>query len=186
MASKKTYTIIFIAVAIIVVVAVLLYVFRCKLFNLNSCVKDPNKEKEPVPHGSPTTTWIPEIFPLNLGMFGPKIKALQKKLVLPKYGADGKFGNETKDALIAKGSPVPLPEPDYNTLMGIVIPSEQIGKNVYAKWNDVKVFNSDFSVYKITKKDEYVGTITGINKNYPAFYNLSADRKVTIVAVYVG
>ena len=96
--SKKTYTLLFIAVIIIIAILSIWY-----FFFREPPVEDPNKKNEPIPLDSPTSQWVPETFPLNVGMFGTKIRELQKKLVLPKYGADGKFGNETKSALTAKG-----------------------------------------------------------------------------------
>lgn len=77
-------------------------------------VPDPNKSNTPVPDGSPTPKWIPEVFKLDVGMYGKKIKALQKKLGIAD---DGKFGNQTKASVIAAGKTVPLSEPDYNAIV---------------------------------------------------------------------
>lgn len=126
MAFTRNTRIIFFAIAAVVVIGgILIYIFRCKLFpSLSSCVEDPNKNNIPVPPGSPTPKWVPESFPLNVGMFGPKIKALQKALGFqstdknaPNY-QDGYFGGEeTKSAIIAKGKTVPLSEADYNSIV---------------------------------------------------------------------
>ena len=106
---------ILILIAAITLAAILAYVFRCKLFPaLASCVEDPNKNNTPVPPGSPTPKWIPEVPPYNVGMFGPKIKALQTALGI---SADGKFGQQTKAAVIAKGKSVPLSTTDYNDII---------------------------------------------------------------------
>lgn len=125
MAMNKKYIKWFIVIAVIVIAAILIYVFRCKLFpSLFSCVDDPNKNNTPVPQGSPTTTWVKESFPLNVGMFGPKIKALQKALGFqdtnknaPNF-QDGYFGSaETKPAVIAKGKSVPLTQTAYDDIL---------------------------------------------------------------------
>lgn len=121
MASQRKTLIWLLVIAVIAIVAaIIIYLFRCDIFkNLNSCVQDPNKNNTPVPPGSPTTKWVPEQFPLNLGMFGPKIKALQQALEFAEVDQDGKFGNiKTKPAVIAKGYSVPLSEADYNKIIG--------------------------------------------------------------------
>lgn len=113
--SKKTLTIVFIAAIIIIVIAVIVYVFRCNIFpKLSSCVADPNKDGIPVPTGSPTPTWVDEFFPLNVGMFGPQIKKLQTALGIE---ADGKFGSQTATSVTAKGKVVPLDKPGYDSIV---------------------------------------------------------------------
>lgn len=179
---------ILILIGVITLAAILVYVFRCKLFPaLASCVEDPNKNNIPVPPGSPTTTWVKESFPLNVGMFGPKIKALQKALGFqdtnknePNF-QDGYFGDkETKPAVINAGYSVPISEPDYNKI--IAVSAEFIGKNAYALINDVRVSNLDNSVYKIAKKDEWCGKVSGKEGD---FYLLSGNRKVGTGSVYL-
>ena len=121
---KSLYWLFGLAVAALVI-GILIYFFRCDIFkNLGSCVEDPNETNVPVPPGSPTPRWVPETFPLNIGMFGPKIKALQKALGFqdidkdkPKY-QDGRFGTrETLPAIQAKGYNVPLSETDYQKIV---------------------------------------------------------------------
>jgi len=113
--SKKTLKGIFIVAIIVIVIALAVYLFRCDIFkNLGSCVEDPNKNNIPVPAGSPTPKWVAETFPLNIGMFGTKIKALQTALGI---AADGKLGSQTNSALIAKGYTVPLSLTDYNNIV---------------------------------------------------------------------
>lgn len=115
MAMNKKYWKWFIVIAVIVIAAILIYVFRCKLFPaLASCVPDPNLTNTPIPPGSPTPKWVPETFPLNVGMYGPKIKALQTVLGI---SADGKFGPQTNAAIIAKGKAVPLTQAGYDDII---------------------------------------------------------------------
>lgn len=110
--SKGTYQFIFIAAFVVVVGGVILYfVFR------DPPVEDPNKNGTPVPPGSPSTKWIPEYFPLNLSMFGDKIRALQKALGFTGTAIDGKLGTNTRDAIIAKGYAFPLSQTDYNKII---------------------------------------------------------------------
>lgn len=109
--TRKTYFIIFAIVAAVIVIAVILYyIFR------ETPVKDPNEETPvpPVPPGSGTPKWVPESFPLNVGMFGSKTKKLQTALGI---SADGKFGTQTKASVIAKGKSVPLSQADYNIIV---------------------------------------------------------------------
>lgn len=106
-----------IAVAAIVI-GILIYIFRCDIFkNLSSCVEDPNESNTPVPPGSPTPKWVPEVPPYNIGMFGPKIKALQKALGFSTADQDGKLGPQTASAITAKGKSMPLSETDYNAIV---------------------------------------------------------------------
>lgn len=62
-------------------------------------------------------------FPLRKGSKGAKVKALQEALlakygksILPRYGADGDFGNETLAALKRVGLPESVEESTFNVL----------------------------------------------------------------------
>lgn len=119
--QRKTWVWLIVIAAIIILAAVLIYIFRCNIFkNLSTCVADPNKTNTPVPPGTPAENlgkWIPETPPYNLGMFGPKIKALQKALGLAEKDQDGKLGPQTSAAIVSKGYVVPLSESDYNKII---------------------------------------------------------------------
>lgn len=119
MAFQRKTLIWFLVIAVIIVVAaIVIYLFRCDIFkNLGSCVEDPNDTNQPIPTGSPTPKWVAETPPYNIGQFGPKIKALQKALGFSVADQDGKFGPQTASAVIAKGKPVPLPESDYQAIV---------------------------------------------------------------------
>ncbi len=64
-------------------------------------------------------------FPLKKGSRGTKVKALQEALIskygasiLPRYGADGDFGNEVATALAKEGLPSQIDESTFNALTG--------------------------------------------------------------------
>jgi len=63
-------------------------------------------------------------FPLKKGSRGAKVKAFQQALIakygasiLPKYGADGDFGNEMSAALNTEGLPSTIDQNTYNSLV---------------------------------------------------------------------
>lgn len=60
--------------------------------------------------------------------------------------------------------------------------SSDIGKIAYANNDGVIVLNSDFSIYKIAKKDEWVGTVYGVSNNN---YMTSGNRYVLKSDVYL-
>lgn len=184
--SKTTWTVIIIIAVIIIVIALIVYKFRCDIFSgLSSCVQDPNKTNTPVPAGSPSPTWVSETFPLNIGMYGAKIKALQTALNIT---ADGKFGPQTKGAVIAKGYTVPLSESDYNK---IVIPSSGGGNNTGKKTLDDYIgtyintgntinttvrYIADSSVFKTYGKNANVGRLgTALPNGYHEMFDVAGD-----------
>lgn len=57
-----------------------------------------------------------------------------------------------------------------------------IGKIAYASTDGVIVTNSDFSIYKIAAKDEWVGTVYSVGENN---YGVSGDRYVLQGEVYL-
>lgn len=146
-------------VIIVVIVAAVLLYFYFKGKNAN----DAPKTKTPKPIKKPTTPpppgvpkWVPEKFPLNVGMYGAYIQQLQAALGITQ---DGKFGTtETKPAVLAKGYNVPLSEADYNKLA-------IIGQPVYAYSDGILILNGDFSANSGTnvKTDDFLGNIVGIS-----------------------
>ena len=182
--AKKTYTLLFIAVIIIIAILVIWY-----FFFREPPVEDPNKKKVPVPPGSPTAEWVPETFPLNVGMFGTKIRELQKKLVLPKYGADGKFGNETKSALTAKGYSAPLSIDDYNSIIaGGITAGGPIGKSARAKSDLTALYLDDSpsspTFMKYIKQDNQAGIVEAISGEWYLFIT-AGNTKVKKDEVYL-
>lgn len=174
--TKKGWKVIFILIGIGVAL-ILLYAYRDKLFG--KTIKDPNLNNEPVPQGSGNPKWVPEKFDLDLGMYGPMIAKMQKALGISD---DGKFGNQTKSALQGKGYSVPLKKTDYDKIVKALTPSGEnnVGKVAYAKIDGVKVYNADFSIYKTAKKDEWIGTVEGVEGD---FYKTSGNRRVAIGSV---
>lgn len=140
--SKTSLRWIFWIVIAVIIIALLVYFFRCSIFsNLGSCIEDPNETNTPVPPGSPTPKWVPESFPLNVGMFGPKIKNLQKALGISQ---DGRFGTvETLPALQAKGYNVPLSLTDYDKIVNP--PATGGGTNFQAVKNGLGTAGKNFS-----------------------------------------
>lgn len=168
MALKKESLIwIFVIIAIVIIILAIWYFSKPK-------VQDPNKTNTPVPPGSPTTKWISESFPLNVGMYGTKIKALQTALSIP---ADGKFGQQTNAAIKAKGYSIPLSESDYN----MIVPSNTntntnngssinasscagaSGKDIlgYAQFDNTIVVNKSFKQPHSFSKNTCMGIVTG-------------------------
>lgn len=184
--TKSTLTIIFSVLAILVML-LLIWVFRCKLFNLASCAQQQadnlNKSNTPIPPGSPTSKWVAEHFDLTLGMVGPKIKALQSKLGI---ATDGKFGLQTKAAVIAAGYTVPLSQPNYNKIVGIVTPPSPPlqTKGIYAKYNNTIVRNKDFSQNRIAAKDEWLGLQTDVDATN-TYYELDGTYYVIKSSSYI-
>lgn len=145
--SRTAWTVIIVVAIILLIAAVLIYFFRCSIFkDLASCIEDPNDTNTPTPPGSPSTKWLPETPPYNLGMWGPKIKALQAALGFTGTSLDGKLGPMTRSAIIAKGYAFPLSQADYDKITGTttppnnnnpvgppaVDPGNVVGKKVYA------------------------------------------------------
>lgn len=157
--SRKTYTIIFIAVAVIIALAVILYfVFR------DPPIEDPNKTNTPVPAGSPTNKWVAESFPLTLSMYGSKIKVLQAALGFTGKALDGYLGTDTQSAILTKGYSLPLSQSDYNT----IITSKGTGaaqniKGAYAKYDNVVVRYKNLDPKRTVSKDSYLGRVTGLD-----------------------
>lgn len=82
--------------------------------------------------------------------------------IIPGNGSPAPGGNG--------GAPVPAPNP-------------AIGKIAYASIAGVKVFNSNYSIYKTAAKDEWVGTVQGTKDGL--FYVVSAGRLVGMGSVYL-
>ena len=96
------------ASAAIALIAFLVYwfMFRNNKPKQNSA-PPPKKTKQPI-------VWTDDSFPLHLYSSGANVTLLQQALIdkygnlLPKHGADGKFGNETLNALTSNGFPATI------------------------------------------------------------------------------
>lgn len=176
------------------VIAIVLIIVLVIWYFWPTSVKDPNQNNTPVPSGSPTPKWVPETFPLNIGMFGPKIKELQKALGFPaktlipggKY-QDGYFGSVyTQPAIIAKGYSVPLSLADYNSI--ITSNGGSAAQNIagaYAKFDGVAVYYiSDSSLYKKFNKDQWIGKISGEDIQDDNYWDIDGLYKVYKNSIY--
>ena len=155
--STKAIKWIIIVVVIIIIIAVAWY-----FISGAGSVKNPNKTNTPLPAGTPASQskWIPEAFPLNIGMYGTKIKALQSALGIT---ADGKFGTQTSGAITSAAYTIPLSQTDYNA---IVSPgtntntgTSAIGKFAYAAADGTTLYNPNYSVNRTFSADEFVGKV---------------------------
>ncbi len=88
-----------------------------------------------IPNAPTTSTSPKEGFPLKKGSKGSLVTNLQNALIkkygsqiLPKYGADGSFGNETLNALKTKGFPSSV---DSNTYTQILLSSGSSGASSF-------------------------------------------------------
>lgn len=148
-----------------------------------SSVQDPNKSNTPVPPGSPTPKWMPEVFPLNIGMFGTKIKTLQNALGIT---ADGKFGPQTNSAITSIGYSVPLSQADYNSI--IASNGGSAAQNIpgaYANFDGVSVYYiSDSSLYKKFNKGQWIGKISGEDIQDDNYWDIDGLYKVYKNSIY--
>jgi len=173
MSQKNIYVIVI--VVLIASISALVYKYRCNIFK---CTVD--KPQGSVPQGSLTTEWIPEMFPLNIGMYGPKIKELQKAL---KINVDGEFGTGTQTAVINKGYNLPITEDSYNEITSTGENNPDIGKLAKAKNPFTLLYFLNGNISTSKDKDESIGYIKSISGNY---YLLDGDiYKVKKSTVYL-
>lgn len=171
----KKLTIFLITVIVISSISALVYKYRCKIFKCE--VIKPN---EPVPSDSPTSDWVPEKVPYNVGMYGDKIRELQKVL---KIEADGKLGTLTKNAILNKGYNVPLSQLEYDKLISTNSNNPDIGKQAKAnKMFTILYWANSNSSATFRNTDEVVGQVTGITGDY---YLIMGGYKVRKVDVYL-
>jgi hypothetical protein len=84
----------------------------------------PESSKTRYSYNAPSPSGSSE-FPLKKGSRGAKVTAFQQALIakygasiLPRYGADGDFGNEVAAALKKEGLPSTVDESTYNSIVG--------------------------------------------------------------------
>lgn len=163
------------------VIAIILIIVLVIWYFWPPSVPDPNKSNTPVPPGSPSPKWLPEVFPLNVGMFGTKIKALQNALGIT---ADGKFGPQTQGAITSKGYLVPLDEASYNAIINPNL--ADVGKFAYAKNDGTTVYKPNYSVYKTYSKDDFIGKIIlNSSGTSPLNYTINGGYIVPVADVYL-
>jgi len=88
----------------------------------------PPKKQNPTPNAIDKAPVLEKNFPLKSGSKNELVKKLQEALIktygkniLPKYGADGQFGNEMIAALKSKGFSSIIDETTYNKIVGITV-----------------------------------------------------------------
>lgn len=88
---------------------------------------NPANKPDPGNHSSPAGS----PFPLAVGSKGTRVTELQNALlrnygssILPKYGADGRFGTELLSALRAKGYGVPVQEAEFKKITQTQTPAQ--------------------------------------------------------------
>lgn len=187
--SKTTWTWIIVVAIILIIVAIVIYLFRCSIFSgLSSCVEDPNNAGIPIPPGSPSVKWVPEVPPYNVGMFGPKIKALQKALGFSVIDQDGKLGSDTRAAIIAKGYAVPLSDADYNKIIGNPAPpatkktiDDYVGTFIKSGNIDGVIvrYIADNSEFKKYGKNANIGTLgNSVGTGYHKIFDVAGDSSL--------
>jgi hypothetical protein len=150
---------------------------------------ETEKEKEEVKEEKKLPDYTPpppnENFPLNMGMRGNKVKAMQVALKekfksdLGKYGSDGIFGKDTISALRSAGFDSPVAQGDYDNILAgkkktvpppaplppkkttekIKVTSKYVGSPV---WSSL----SDWTPYRLAGHGEYVGYAKEKVKDY--------------------
>lgn len=162
MAAIKNKAVIWIIVILAIIIAAALIWYIISVIKSNRVAASAPKGKNTVKITKPSsaspskTDWIPESFPLNVGMYGPYTQQLQAALGINQ---DGEFGTDTKAAVIAKGYNLPLSQDDYNTLA-------LVGQLVYAYSNGVIILNDDFTFNpaKVSEGD-LLGKIISVNND---------------------
>ncbi|MBI3502299.1 MAG: hypothetical protein HY063_10945 [Bacteroidetes bacterium] len=102
-------------------------------------------------------------FPLKKGSKGTKVKTLQDALIakygrdiLPRYGADGDFGNEMATALAKKNLPDTIDENTYNVLVKTTgFDASQLAKSLYKDAVNKDISGVISSLKKMRTKDDY-------------------------------
>jgi hypothetical protein len=128
-------------------------------------------------------------FPLKKGSKGSKVKSLQRALIakfgksiLPKYGADGDFGNETTSGLKRAGLPSEVDQSTYDSLVsgvgvsaGSSIDAAGIGKTLADAALAADVTQMIPALQKMNSTDDY----TAVNREFEN-YNIGGVRKTLV------
>jgi hypothetical protein len=128
-------------------------------------------------------------FPLKKGSKGSKVKMLQRALIakfgkslLPKYGADGDFGNEMVSGLKRAGLPSEVDQSTYDSLVsgagvssGSSIDAAAIGKILADAAVAGDVSRMLPSLQKMSSTDDY----TAVNREFEN-YNIQGVRKTLV------
>ncbi|MFA6923607.1 MAG: peptidoglycan-binding domain-containing protein [Bacteroidales bacterium] len=140
-------------------------------------------------------------FPLKKGSKGAKVKTLQEyliskygKTILPKYGADGDFGDETVSALKKSGIPEVIDESTYNVLvsgnaiepktLAQTLYNAAVSKNINLVLQSLKSMKTtkDYSAVSETFKEYRFGMVrkTLVNGMLDSFTSESDKQKIRL------
>jgi hypothetical protein len=142
----------------------------------------------PINTGSGSSSGSDE-FPLKKGSKGSKVKSLQRALiakfgksVLPKYGADGDFGNETTAGLKKAGLPSEVDESTYNALLsgngttaGTSVNAAGIAKALY----DAAMAADESAMIAGLQKMASTADYSAVNSEFEN-YNIGGVRKTLV------
>ena len=113
-------------------------------------------------------------FPLKKGSKGAKVKALQDALIakngkgiLPKYGADGGFGNEMTSALKKLNLPDTIDESTYNIIVqssSSSFDASALAKSLYKDAVNQNIDGVISSLKKMSTKDNYTAVSNEFKK----------------------
>lgn len=179
----------------------------------------------PAPPSSGGSTYTPPIynprpagdsFPIKSGSRGPRVRALQEAFIrkfgansLPRFGADGDFGSETRNAFQSKGWPTSFDETNYNQYAGSSASSGEaasnstltdalsIAKELYAaSWGFTDRFVTalkriknvaDYSLVNERFKEQFWGTPqTIVVAGLSSYFSAEAKEKIRAEFVRIG
>jgi hypothetical protein len=129
-------------------------------------------------------------FPLHKGSRGAKVKAFQQALIakygssiLPKYGADGDFGNEVAAALKKEGLPSTVDESTYNSIVGGGSGNNSSNKGVSDSFDPSGVANSLFTA---VQNSDFSTTLSVLRKINDTTQYAAADVVYKTLAPFLG
>lgn len=103
-------------------------------------------------------------FPLHKGSRGAKVKAFQQALIskygasiLPRYGADGDFGNEMAAALKKEGLPSTIDEATYYSIVGGGSSNNNAGNTTNNSLDPTTTANN---LFKAVQAPDFTSTLT--------------------------
>jgi len=129
-------------------------------------------------------------FPLKKGSRGAKVKAFQQALIakygssiLPKYGADGDFGNEVAAALKKEGLPSTVDESTYNSIVGGGGGNNSSNNGSPAAFDPSGVANSLFTA---VQNSDFSTTLSVLRKINDTTQYAAADAVYKTLAPFLG
>ena len=111
-------------------------------------------------------------FPLKKGSRGSRVKAFQNSLIakhgkelLPRYGADGSFGNEMIAALKKLNLPESIDESTYNVMVQTPnVNSKELAKQLYKDAVNKNITGVISTLKKMNSKEDYTGVSNEFKK----------------------